>query len=140
VTDDESLSAVQSRAPSALAGGYGPRSPAELSGEHRLMLAILEDAVALYVKSLSSEGIVARREAHAARVWLKSRDCSWPFAFESICDLLGFNSSFIRRGLQIVRTRPAEAAARFAGRHHGRSPGPATPPRTAPAMAARVPV
>jgi hypothetical protein len=140
VTDAESLSALRSRAPSArLAGGYEPRSPAELSGEHRLVLAILEDAIALYVKSLS-EGAVAQHEARGARVWLKSRDRSSPFAFESICDLLGLDSDYIRRGLRTVCARPAEVAARLAVRHHGRPSGPAPPPRTAPGVAPRVAV
>ena len=132
MTDDESLSALRSRALSVrLAGGYEPRSPAELSGEHRLMLAILEDAVALYVKSLSSR-TVAGHEGSRAWAWLKSRDRSSPFAFECICDLLGFDSGYIRRGLRAARARPAEAAARLAVRHHGGSKaGTATPPRAA---------
>ena len=120
---DESLSAFRSRAPSAhVAGRYEPRSPAELSGEHRLMLAILEDAVALYVKSLSSDGdAVTQRETCAARAWLQSRDRSLPFTFECICDLLGFDSGYIRRGLRVLRGTPFEAAARLAVRHHGRA-------------------
>jgi hypothetical protein len=124
VTDYESLSAFRSRAPSArLAGGYEPRSIAERSGEHRLMLAILEDAIALFVKSLSG-GAVRRSEARAARAWLESRDRSLPFAFECICDLLGFDAGYIRRGLWGLRAAPAEGAARLAGRHHG---GPSRP-------------
>jgi hypothetical protein len=97
------------------------------------MLAILEDAIALYVKSLSG-GAVAEHDARGARVWIRSRDRSSLFAFESICDLLGLDPGYIRHGLRIVRAQPADAAARLSVRHHGRLPGPATPP---PALAAR---
>jgi hypothetical protein len=130
VNNDESLSALRSRAPSAhLAGRYTPCSAAELSGEHRLILAILEDAVALCVKS-PSEGAVAQHEARGARAWLKSRDRSSPFTFESICDLLDLDSGYVRRGVRALRARPAEAAARLALRHRGRPPGPGTRPAT----------
>ena len=123
MTDDELLSTFQSRPPSyRLAGGDEPRSPAQRSGEHRLMLAILADAVALFGKSLSG-GAVNQNEVRAARVGLESRDRSLPFTFECICDLLGFDSAYIRRGLFAVRAAPAAAAARLAVHHHGRRSG-----------------
>ena len=128
MTDDESLAAFQARAQSArLAGINAPLNLAEHSGEHRLMLAILEDAIMLFVKSVS-ENVVAGQEARAARAWLESRDRSSPFAFESVCDTLGLDSGYIRRGLWTVRARPAEAAARFAACHH---PSSGLPRRTA---------
>src|SRR5689334_16486318 len=102
-----------------VAGGDAPRSIATRSGVHRLMLAILEDAVAVHVKSLSG-GVVTRRDAREARDWLRSHDRSVPFAFESICDLLGLDSSYIRRGIRGAQTCPEQAAARLAIRHHGR--------------------
>jgi hypothetical protein len=121
--DDESLAAFRLRVPPArLAGGYGPRSPAELTGEHRLMLAILEDAVVLYVKSLCDR-TVTQYDASRAWAWLKSRDRSSPFAFECICDLLDLDSSYIRRGLLMARARPAETVARLAARYSGRPSG-----------------
>ena len=127
MSDNASLAAVQSHAASPrLADDYELRSASALSGEHRLMLAILADAVLVYVKSFA-EG-TASPAAREARVWLHSRDRSLPFAFESICDLLGLDSSYIRRGLRTARARPAEVATRLTSRH-ARSPGPATPPR-----------
>jgi hypothetical protein len=131
VTDAEFLAGFQSRVPSSrLAGGQEPRSRAELSGTHRLMLAILDDAVALslHVKRWS-EGAVAEHDARGAGVWLKSRNRSSLFAFESICDVLGLDSGYIRHWLRIVNPRPSEAAARRSVRHHGRRPGPVTSAR-----------
>jgi hypothetical protein len=136
VIDEESLSAFRSDAPLVgLAGDYARRSPAELSGEHRLMLAILEDAVAIFVKSLS--GSAGRREARAARAWLESRDHSLPFAFEYICDVLGFDSSCLRRGMWALRTRPADAAARLARGRYRRHSGPVTRSATLRELAPR---
>jgi hypothetical protein len=137
VIDEESLSAVRSHAPLVrVADGYARRSSAELSGEHRLMLAILEDAVAIFVKSLS--GSAGRREARAARAWLESRDHSTPFAFEYVCDVLGFDSDCIRRGVWALCARPAEAAARLARRHHGRLAGRGTRPAAVRELAPRM--
>ena len=51
MTDDESLTAFQSGVPAArIADDYDdePRSLAEWSGEHRLVLAILADAIAVH--------------------------------------------------------------------------------------------
>jgi len=117
------------------AGGYAPASVATRSGEHRLMVAILEDAVSIHVKSLSG-GSVTRRDAREAREWLANRDRSLTFGFESICDVLGLDASYIRRGIRAARARPTEAAARFAFRHHGgggRRPSMTPPPSSWPA-------
>jgi hypothetical protein len=121
VTDDESLSV-----PVLFAGDCEPRSFAQRSGEHRLMLAVLADAVTVFVKSLT--GGVAPREARAARAWLESRDY-FPFTFECICEALGFDARSIRRAVWALRARPAEAAARLAPR---RQPGPPPRPGTRP--------
>jgi hypothetical protein len=121
------------------AGGYAPASVATRSGVHRLMVAILEDAVSIHVKSLSG-GCVTRRDVRQAREWLASRDRSLPFAFESICDALGLDPSYIRRGIRAAHARPTETAARFATRHHGGGRRPSiSPPLTswpAPPLAA----
>jgi hypothetical protein len=109
------------------AGGYAPASVATRSGEHRLMLAILEDAVSIHVKSWSG-GFVTQRDVREAREWLASRDRS-PFSFESICDALGLDASYIRRGIRAARARPTETAARFAVRHHGSGRRPSIGPR-----------
>jgi hypothetical protein len=138
VTDNDSPSALlQSSARSArLADGYEPRTSLARSGEHRLMLAILEDAVAIFVKSLSGAR-VKLSEARSAQAWLESRDRSLPFTFECVCDQLGFDSGYIRRGLRVLHTTPAAATARFAGRNYGRPPG-CLPRRPGPRLAPRV--
>ena len=69
-------------------------SPTTFSGEARLALAILQDAIQIYCKPEAS--LRLRREAAS---WLGSSDRSWCFSFERICEALGFDSDYIRGGL-----------------------------------------
>jgi hypothetical protein len=71
-----------------------------LAGEHRLMLAILDDAVETYYKT--SERHPLFREA---REWIDGTDRSWLFSFESICEALGLEPDCVRRGLRARRRR-----------------------------------
>jgi len=113
------ISVFTSGAPPARIGDGESRGPAERSGEYRLILAILEDAVILYLKGASGSTVSAN-DVRGAGAWLRSRDRSSPFAFECICELLDFDSDSIRRGLRALRERPAEIAGLLAGRHPGR--------------------
>jgi hypothetical protein len=60
-------------------------------GELRLMAAVLEDAINILRKRPRS------RAGREAREWLASRDASWPFAFERICDALDLDAGSVRR-------------------------------------------
>jgi hypothetical protein len=74
----------------------------EQTPERRLLLAVLQDAIEHIGRgdrSASGKGTAAE-----ARAWVASRDRSWPFAFEAICDALGLEPDYIRRGL--VNYRP----------------------------------
>jgi hypothetical protein len=78
---------------------FGERgSPVRLSGEHRLALAILEDAIDIYCKREALMRGNRRIYRETAR-WIHSTDRSWCFSFERICEVLGFDSEYIRRGL-----------------------------------------
>jgi hypothetical protein len=116
MTADESLD-FGSPVPRAGLDGGALRSSAETSGEHRLILAILEDAIALLVRSVRG-GAVEASEARAARAWLAGRDRRLPFTFEHVCDLLGFDSDHIRRGPWSLHAMPigANRAIRRSGR------------------------
>jgi hypothetical protein len=65
-------------------------------GELRLMAAVLEDAVNILRKRPRS------RAGREAREWLASKDASWPFAFERICDALDLDADGVRR--QVARS------------------------------------
>src|SRR5207253_4247412 len=59
-------------------------------GELRLMAAVLEDAINILRKRPRS------RAGREAREWLNSRDATWPFAFERICDALDLDADSVR--------------------------------------------
>jgi hypothetical protein len=93
--------------------------------EKRLMLAVLEAAVAdvqTYAGVQSGRG---RRIFTEAAKWIGSSDCDRPFDFESICTALGLDPSFIRSGLLrwCAARRRASVPARQAPATSDRSAG-----------------
>jgi len=67
-------------------------------GELRLMAAVLEDAINIVRKRPRS------RAGREAREWLASRDATWPFAYERICEALDLDADSVRR--QVSGGRP----------------------------------
>jgi hypothetical protein len=81
------------------------------NGEKRLMIAILEDAAAVYCKHREPTTSKGRRLFRDTQRWLQSSDKKWIFSFERICEALDLDPSYLRRGL---RMRRALAQARRA--------------------------
>jgi hypothetical protein len=78
----------------------------DLTGEQRLMYAVVEFAVDDYVKYAAAGTDRRRRELFLdAERWVESDDRSWPFAFESICDHLGLDADYLRRGFRELKRR-----------------------------------
>ena len=80
----------------------------EAFGERRLMLAVLEDAIRTLL--LAKRSRIPRKRAMSELAWLESTDVSEPFAFESICDVLGIDSSYLRNRLMSGAVVPARSA------------------------------
>ena len=83
--------------------------------EVRLMLAVLDEAIATYLRCAVEAG--AHRRVLLAEVerWFGSTDTDWPYSFANICDVLGLDADGLRRGLAAWRERQAprgRAAAR----------------------------
>ncbi len=80
--------------------------------EIRLMLAVMEDAVATYQRYASETGRRSRRLFEEAERWINSTDTAWPYSFENICEALRFEPETVRRGLRDWRSRQQEQGAR----------------------------
>jgi len=96
--------------PAQLAPAF--RCDATRQPEKRLMLAVLEEAVAAYQKLSCATAPYARREFLEAQSWIESDEMRWPFSFANICEALGLDGTAVRRGLRVWRDRqralPAE--------------------------------
>lgn len=95
--------------PTQLANGEHVR----LSGETRLMAAVLADAIQTFLKyrgSRTANGQVLFRETES---WFLDRDRGWLLSFESVCDALQIHAGCLRRGLiaipPVAMTLPVDA-------------------------------
>ena len=70
-----------------------------LEPERKLMLAVLEDAIACfqkYVFARDGKGKVLFQEAEE---WIKERNGDWLFSFANVCETLGFDPDYLRQGV-----------------------------------------
>ena len=67
--------------------------------EKRLLLAILEEAVATMQRYVLAERRRGRRLYREAEAWILSDDVGWPCTFRNICDALGIDPLYLRHGL-----------------------------------------
>ena len=103
--------------------------------EKRLMLAVMEDAIATFQKSASGLTRRQRRLLKETEEWIGSADNSWPFSFENICAALDIEADYLRGGisrwkgvLQARQAAPSTTTAlspfrRVSGRRHALSAG-----------------
>lgn len=76
-----------------------------LEPEKKLMLAILEDAVACYQKyavARDSKGTALFNETEA---WVQQKNAGEIFSFDSVCEMLGFDPDYLRQGLAASKER-----------------------------------
>ena len=73
--------------------------------EHRLMLAVIEEAFHGYVASLNRSDRRSRRRFKEVEGWFASDDVSWPFSFVALCEKLDLQPDYIRAGLRRLRYR-----------------------------------
>jgi hypothetical protein len=76
-------------------------------GERRLLLAVLEDAVASFLCYRHSQTKRGKRLFREDESWFTSLDQSSVFSFESICAHLNLDPDYIRRGLRQLPTSEA---------------------------------
>jgi hypothetical protein len=61
--------------------------------------AILEDAIHNYRKYSFARDRVGKEHFHEAEHWIMHSKDHWIFSFENVCDLLGLDPEYLRRGL-----------------------------------------
>jgi hypothetical protein len=76
-----------------------------LDPEQRLMLAILEDAIACFQKYVFAQRRRGRTLFAEAEQWFAESDSDYIFSFENICEVLGLNGEYLRQGLQRWKQR-----------------------------------
>ena len=78
-------------------------------GEEGLMLAVLEDAVACFQKYVSARDSKGKGTFRDAEEWILEEERDWLFSFNNICEVLGFDPQYVRKGLMRWKeTRLAE--------------------------------
>jgi len=70
-----------------------------LEGEKKLMLAVLEDAIATFQKYYSARDKKGRELFREAEEWIIEEKNDWLFYFTSICEFLEISPDYLRRGL-----------------------------------------
>ncbi len=83
------------------------RRRASSDGERRLMVAILEDAVDVYRKQAGARDRKRRQLFEDAEAWIESADRGWIFSYENICDVLGIDAGYLRKGLRVWKHKAA---------------------------------
>lgn len=110
------------------------RRKTHLEPEKKLMLAVLEDAVACFQKYLFSRDGKGRGMFREAEEWIMEEGGDWLFSFESSCEVLGFDPQYVRRGLvqwkeRKLAERPKAKIYRLPPRGGKRRGGVAVPGR-----------
>ncbi len=68
-------------------------------GEHRLVVAIMQDAVECFQKHIHARDSKRRQLYVDAEYWICAEQDEGPFSFNNICELLGINPDYLRTGL-----------------------------------------
>jgi len=80
--------------------------------EKRLALAVLETVMydCRTIEGPGTDGPARVRDRRAygrAMAYVASEDRSWPYSFENLCDSLGVDADYLRRGIERQRTMAA---------------------------------
>lgn len=77
-----------------------------LNGEKKLLFAVLEDAIRVYVLNMNGRTAGARRSFEEVCEWMNARsDGQDLFSFESLCETFGIQPDTLRQQLSMLRAR-----------------------------------
>jgi hypothetical protein len=67
--------------------------------EKMLMFTILVDAISRFQTFSAADGTHRPRQFYEAKNWLLSNRQDWPFSYRNVCEALGLDADYLRRGL-----------------------------------------
>jgi hypothetical protein len=82
-----------------------------LQPEKRLMLAVLEDGVACFQKYLTARDGRGKRIFQETEEWVLEEPSERLFSFANVCETLGFDADYLRRGLMLWKAAQLEDRA-----------------------------
>lgn len=75
------------------------RRKVRLEPEKKLLLAILEDAIACYQKYIFASDAKGKALFRETESWVVEKGNEAVFAFDSVCEMLDFDPEYLRRGV-----------------------------------------
>jgi len=78
-----------------------------LEPEKKLMLAVLEDAIACFQKYISARDGKGKVLFQDAEDWIMAENGDWLFSFANLCETLGFDPAYLRQGLKAWKQQHA---------------------------------
>jgi hypothetical protein len=84
------------------------RRSEHLEPEKSLLAAILEDAVHEYRKYSRTHDLNGKSRFREAEKWIMRGRNDRIFSFDNVCDLLGLDPEYVRRGVRESQGKPAE--------------------------------
>ena len=75
------------------------RRSEHLEPEKSLLIAILQDAIHDYRKYCRARDLEGKEHFREAQKWIMAGGNNWIFSFNNICELLGLDPDYVRRGL-----------------------------------------
>jgi hypothetical protein len=88
------------------------RRQAPLEPEKQLLLAVLEDGINTFRDNVLAQGEKNKRLFREAEEWITEIDGDWIFSFETVCETLGINAEYVRRGLLRWKEKKLEEHSR----------------------------
>lgn len=88
------------------------RRKLHLEPEKKLLLAVLEDAIACFQKYIFSKDGKGRVLFQEAEDWILEEDTDWLFSFANVCEMLGFDPSYLRDGLMRWKAQKLESPSK----------------------------
>jgi hypothetical protein len=83
---------------------WQPRDDLRFEPEKKLMVAVLEEALATVISPGNRQSEAQRQIEREAWRWIASDDRAGPFSFATICDVLGLDVESVR---EVISTRMA---------------------------------